>query len=87
MTIAEVVRDLYRSEAQPEQSYSERQLYEAAVDRMGREVAVVQKLSEQEALKLIEQHLQRGPRRNAKGETEIAGAEAATSAGVIDEAA
>ena len=34
VSIAEVVRDLYRSEAQPEQSYSERQLYEAALDRM-----------------------------------------------------
>jgi len=37
--IAEVVRDLYRSEAQPEQSYSERQLYEAALDRIMREIA------------------------------------------------
>ena len=34
MAISEVVRDLYRSDAQPEQSYSERQLYEAALDRM-----------------------------------------------------
>ena len=33
VAIAEVVRDLYRSDTQPEQSYSERQLYEAAVDR------------------------------------------------------
>ena len=40
VAIAEVVRDLYRSEAQPEQSYSERQLYEAALDRMTREIAV-----------------------------------------------
>ncbi len=39
VTIAEVVRDLYRSDTQPEQSYSERQLYEAALDRMAREVA------------------------------------------------
>ena len=39
VTIAEVVRDLYRSETQPEQSYSERQLYEAALDRMAREIA------------------------------------------------
>ncbi len=68
VTIAEVVRDLYRSDAQPEQSYSERQLYEAAVDRMGREVAAVQKLTESEALKVIEQHLQRGPKRGAKTE-------------------
>lgn len=36
ISIAEVVRDLYRSETQPEQSYSERQLYEAALDRMSR---------------------------------------------------
>ena len=57
--IAEVVRDLYRSEAQPEQSYSERQLYEAALDRMMREIAAVQKLSETEALKVIETQLRR----------------------------
>jgi CarD family transcriptional regulator len=43
--IAEVVRDLYRSDAQPEQSYSERQLYEAALDRILREIAAVMKLS------------------------------------------
>jgi CarD family transcriptional regulator len=61
--IAEVVRDLYRSDTQPEQSYSERQLYEAALDRMAREVVAVQKLTETEALKVIEEHLQKGPRR------------------------
>src|SRR5262245_65560957 len=38
VAIAEVVRDLYRSESQPEQSYSERQLYEAALDRLSREM-------------------------------------------------
>ena len=72
MAIAEVVRDLYRSEAQPEQSYSERQLYEAALDRLAREVAVVQKLSEGEALKAIEAQLQRGQRRGPKVEAEAA---------------
>lgn len=41
ISIAEVVRDLYRSDAQPEQSFSERQLFEAALDRMVREVAAV----------------------------------------------
>ena len=66
--IAEVVRDLYRSEAQPEQSYSERQLYEAALDRIMREIAAVQKLSEIDALKLIESHLKRSQRRAAKSE-------------------
>ena len=39
ISIAEVVRDLHRAENQPEQSYSERQLYESALDRMAREVA------------------------------------------------
>ncbi|MEL6289352.1 MAG: CarD family transcriptional regulator [Pseudomonadota bacterium] len=51
--IAEVVRDLYRAETQPEQSYSERQLYEAALDRMAREVAAVEKLDEQNAVQKI----------------------------------
>ncbi len=57
--IAEVVRDLYRSEAQPEQSYSERQLYEAALDRMVREIAAVNKSNEIDALKAIEAQLQK----------------------------
>ena len=73
IAIAEVVRDLYRSEAQPEQSYSERQLYEAALDRMAREVAAVQKLTDSEALKLIESQLQKGPRRLSKAEAEAEG--------------
>ncbi|MGI9378589.1 MAG: CarD family transcriptional regulator [Methyloligellaceae bacterium] len=46
ISIAEVVRDLYRSDTQPEQSYSERQLYESALDRMAREIAAVQKVEE-----------------------------------------
>ena len=57
--IAEVVRDLYRSEAQPEQSYSERQLYEAALDRMVREIAAVQKSNEIDALRAVEAQLQK----------------------------
>ena len=68
ISIAEVVRDLYRSEAQPEQSYSERQLYEAALDRMARERAAVQKLTDSESLKLVEQHLERGPKRGARAD-------------------
>jgi CarD family transcriptional regulator len=60
--IAEVVRDLYRADNQPEQSYSERQLYEAALDRMAREVAAVRSLSDTESVRLIETHLQKGPR-------------------------
>jgi len=64
--IAEVVRDLYRSEAQPEQSYSERQLYEAALDRMVREIAAVQKSNEIDALKTVEAQLQKGQSRAPK---------------------
>lgn len=41
VAIAEVVRDLHRSDDQREQSYSERQLYEAALDRLTREIAAV----------------------------------------------
>jgi CarD family transcriptional regulator len=74
VAIAEVVRDLYRSESQPEQSYSERQLYEAALDRLSREIAVVQHVTETEAVKEIEGQLAKSPRRGAKTETE-AGAE------------
>jgi len=70
VAIAEVVRDLYRSESQPEQSYSERQLYEAALDRLSREIAVVQHVTETEAVKEIEAQLAKSPRRGAKTEVE-----------------
>jgi CarD family transcriptional regulator len=63
IAIAEVVRDLYRAENQPEQSYSERQLYEAALDRMAREIAAVNKMSETEAVRLVETNLNKGPKR------------------------
>jgi CarD family transcriptional regulator len=83
VAIAEVVRDLYRSESQPEQSYSERQLYEAALDRLSREIAVVQHSTETEAVKEIETQLAKSPRRGAKTET---GAEVEGEAeGDIDE--
>ncbi|MDJ1157407.1 CarD family transcriptional regulator [Chelatococcus sp. SYSU_G07232] len=72
IAIAEVVRDLHRAESQPEQSYSERQLYEAAIDRVVREIAAVNRVTETEALKLIEDALAKSPRRAAK----VAAAEA-----------
>jgi len=71
VAIAEVVRDLYRSESQPEQSYSERQLYEAALDRLSREIAVVQHVTETEAVKEIESQLAKSPRRGAKAEADV----------------
>ena len=93
VAIAEVVRDLYRSESQPEQSYSERQLYEAALDRLSREIAVVQHVTETEAVKEIEGQLAKSPRRGAKAEAE-AGADGEADAdadgddaAVADEAA
>ncbi|WP_273759223.1 CarD family transcriptional regulator [Bartonella sp. ML70XJBT.G] len=64
--IAEVVRDLFRSNLQPEQSYSERQLYTAALERMAREIAVINSLSETEAINLIEMHLSNKPTREFK---------------------
>jgi CarD family transcriptional regulator len=89
VAIAEVVRDLYRSESQPEQSYSERQLYEAALDRLSREIAVVQHSTETEAVKEIEGQLAKSPRRGAKAETDgDADADAdGDDAAVADEAA
>lgn len=71
--IAEVVRDLYRAESQPEQSYSERQLYEAALGRMARELAAVNEVSETEAVQLIELNLNKGPKRGPKGAAEAEG--------------
>jgi CarD family transcriptional regulator len=85
VAIAEVVRDLFRSESQPEQSYSERQLYEAALDRLSREIAVVQHVTETEAVKEVESQLAKSPRRGAK--TEEADAEAEADADADDVAA
>jgi CarD family transcriptional regulator len=62
ISIAEVVRDLFRSDSQPEQSYSERQLYEAALDRMAREVAAVQDVDEVMAIQTIGETLNKTAR-------------------------
>jgi CarD family transcriptional regulator len=63
IAVSEVVRDLHRAETQPEQSYSERQLYEAALDRVTRELAYVNKITDTEATKLIEASLAKAPQR------------------------
>jgi CarD family transcriptional regulator len=63
IAISEVVRDLYRSDDQPEQSYSERQLFEQAMDRMSREISSVNKLTLTEAVQLIEKQLAKSPKR------------------------
>ena len=58
VAIAEVVRDLHRNVGQPDQSYSERQIYQAAFERLAREFAAVEKIDEATATKRIEQVLQ-----------------------------
>ena len=59
ISIAEVVRDLHRAENQPEQSYSERQLYESALDRMAREVAAIEKIDRDAAVGILNKSLQK----------------------------
>jgi CarD family transcriptional regulator len=71
VAISEVVRDLFRSDTQPEQSYSERQLYEAALDRLSREISAVEHITETEAVKEIEGALAKGPRRGAPKAEEV----------------
>lgn len=55
--IAEVVRDLHRGDDQPEQSYSERQMYQAALDRLARELAALERIEEAEATEKLEKLL------------------------------
>ena len=83
IAISEVVRDLYRSDDQPEQSYSERQLFEQAMDRMSREIGAVNRLTLTEAIQLIEKNLQKSPRRGPKSDA----ADAADGADDAEEAA
>ena len=54
VSIAEVVRDLFRNADQQEQSYSERQIYQSALDRLAREFAAVDKVSEEKAVQNLE---------------------------------
>ena len=55
VSISEVVRDLHRGADQPEQSYSERQIYEAALGRLARELAAVEDIDERSAMDKLEQ--------------------------------
>ena len=58
VSIAEVVRDLYRKADQPDQSYSERQMYQAALDRLCRELSAIEKIDEDAATKKVERVLE-----------------------------
>ena len=77
IAVAEVVRDLYRSERQPEQSYSERQLFEQALERMAREIAAVKKIDDDMAIKEVETFLAKNAHRNVKAEDAVPAEEAA----------
>jgi CarD family transcriptional regulator len=57
VSIAEVVRDLHRNAGQPDQSYSERQIYEKALDRLAHELAAVEKIDDDTAAKRLEKML------------------------------
>ncbi|WP_455374330.1 CarD family transcriptional regulator [Limibacillus halophilus] len=57
VAIAEVVRDLHRADDQPEQSYSERQMYQAALERLARELAALEKIDEIKAAEKLEKLL------------------------------
>ena len=57
VSIAEVVRDLHRKVDQPDQSFSERQIYEAALDRLACELAAVEKIDRDKATQKLEQVL------------------------------
>ena len=67
ISVAEVVRDLFRPDDQPEQSYSERQLFEAALDRLAREVAAVRKVTEAQATEDIRAVLNEASRNRSAG--------------------
>ena len=54
IAIAEVVRELHRNEDQPEQSYSERQMYQVALDRLAREFAAVEEIEHEIAVDKLE---------------------------------
>jgi CarD family transcriptional regulator len=80
IAVSEVVRDLYRSERQPEQSYSERQLFEQALERMAREIAAVKKIDDDQAIKELEEYLAKNAKRPAgteKAEDDVQADEAA----------
>lgn len=84
IAMAEVLRDLNRGPEQEEASYSERQIFEGALDFMIREIAAVNQLTETEAQKLIEQSLAKAPR---PSKATVAETKAGEQEGSDDEAA
>lgn len=60
IAIAEVLRDLKRSNDDSEQSYSERQIYQSALERLAREIAAVEQLTEDKAAAKVEKAMGMG---------------------------
>lgn len=71
VSIAEVLRDLKRSNDDNDQSYSERQIYQSALERLAREVAAVEKITESEASDRLESMI-RGRKARAAAEDQVA---------------
>jgi CarD family transcriptional regulator len=72
IAVAEVLRDLNRGPQQEEASYSERQIFESALDLMMKEIAAVREITATEARKLIEQGLANASRSNRPTGSEAA---------------
>lgn len=58
LSLAEVVRELYRSSTQPEQSYSERQVYQNALQRLAGEIAAIENIDTEKAIEKVEKILE-----------------------------
>jgi len=71
-SIAEVTRDLFRADDQPEQSYSERQIFEAASSRLARELGAMEEADEPTALKQILEILNKAAAIHNKAKAEAA---------------
>lgn len=56
--LAEVVRDLYRTASQPDQSYSERQVYQNAITRLAGEIAAIESINPEQAVQKVEKILE-----------------------------
>jgi CarD family transcriptional regulator len=70
-SIAEVTRDLFRPDDAPEQSYSERQIFEAAASRLARELGAMEQTDEKSALAKIHEILNKAVLANGKAKEEV----------------
>ena len=80
IAIAEVVRDLHRPPDQPDQSYSERQMYEAAISRLALELALVEKIDRSAAIEKLEKMLIKAADKTAEQAAEQAAEQEAEQA-------